>query len=218
MSIWIKASADRQNNIHGITHSSDTSSDTPVVRPRTERRTQTHDREYRRTSNNFTGAKYIDQYHTRHLNNFDKQNKVDTSFHNTNKQHKDTDENIMHIDIDTEHWENLKARKQKQKEQMKQYRADHATELKERQKEYRMNNKEKIRERQKEYRIKNKEKIKENLNVTLECQCGGVFKKGSKYNHMTSNQHINYIERYLRLRKIDQEYKAREEKRKNKTK
>ncbi len=61
------------------------------------------------------------------------------------------------------------------------------------QKEYYINNKDKIEEYQTEYRENNREKLKDKSKEKYTCKCGVTLCKTSKYRHIKTKKHINFI-------------------------
>ena len=66
---------------------------------------------------------------------------------------------------------------------------------KEYQKGYNIINRDRIKEYNKEYREKNKEKIKEYKKEKITCECGCVFSRSSKSDHLKSKKHLDNIEK-----------------------
>ena len=72
---------------------------------------------------------------------------------------------------------------------------EHKEEQSVRQKEKYENNKEQILSKNKEYAKNNKEKIKEaydKWNISIECQCGGTYKRCHKKEHYKTKIHQAY--------------------------
>jgi hypothetical protein len=80
------------------------------------------------------------------------------------------------------------------KNKHKIYNENKKEQIAEYQKEYRENNKEEIAEYHKEYKKNNKQKIEERITRLITCECGGEFQYISKYRHIKSKNHLNYIQ------------------------
>jgi len=68
---------------------------------------------------------------------------------------------------------------------------------KDKQKEYKrqweIDNKEKRKQQNKIWRVENEEYIKEYFKVKIYCDCGSVFRRDSKGNHMKSEKYRQYL-------------------------
>ena len=75
----------------------------------------------------------------------------------------------------------------------KEYYKNNAEMIKAKAKEYREEHKEEIKETRKMYYQKNKEQINQQVNVKVNCECGGHYILKVKARHLKSKKHQNYI-------------------------
>jgi hypothetical protein len=88
---------------------------------------------------------------------------------------------------------NKEQKKEQKKEYDKDYKIKHAKEIKEHQKQNYIENADKIKEQQKLYKEQNKDKIKEQQNEKITCECGIIFTRSNKIQHLKSKKHIQNI-------------------------
>ncbi len=84
-------------------------------------------------------------------------------------------------------------------EHIKRYSQDNKEHIIEYKKQYHINNREQILEKQKQYNINNKQVILEQKKQPIICECGIIYTRCNKLQHMKSTKHINLINQQILL-------------------
>ena len=79
------------------------------------------------------------------------------------------------------------------REQLMEYRNTNAEAIREQNKKYRAANADVIRERKKKYRTTHAAAIRESQNKKYDCECGGRFSTTSRYTHIKTMKHANWV-------------------------
>jgi hypothetical protein len=103
------------------------------------------------------------------------------------QEHFDSELNMRNAHVDK------KEKQEQKKEYDKEYYTKNVDKIAEQTKQYYIENADKFKEYNKIYREKNADKIKEQQKEKITCECGSIFTRSNKIQHLKSKKHIQNI-------------------------